>query len=45
MRGDATPHFTAHRPSGRPSLLGKIDEHARQSRVAAPVQFLDRPQM
>src|SRR6476646_8222913 len=43
MWGDATPHFAAHRPSGRPSLPGKINEHARQSRVAAPVQFLDRP--
>src|SRR5262249_34354256 len=39
MRGNATPHFTAHRSFGRPSLLGKIDKHARQSRVAAPVQF------
>src|SRR4030095_12089602 len=45
MRGDATPHFTAHRSAGRPSLLCKIDKHARQSWVAAPVQFLDRPQM
>src|SRR5215212_6569013 len=37
MRRDATPHFTAHRPSGCPSLLGKIDEHASQSWITPPV--------
>src|SRR5437868_9139547 len=33
----ATPHFTAHGPSGCPSFLGKIDEHARQPWVTSSV--------
>ena len=45
MRRHTAPDFSAHRPSGCPSLHRKIDEHARQVRIAAAIQLLDQDRL